>query len=106
MQTFVPYRMRIKLMRKFLHGKWSKKFLYMLRPRGAAMVIWSLAGIGAFLWIVSALCYIFASIIIYLFIPTVIFTILKNIVIYVKLRKTSTRSRSRGKLSNAPAPAC
>lgn len=106
MQTFVPYRIRIKLMRKLLPGKWSRRFLNMLRPRGTAMVIWSLAGIGAFLWIVSALCYIFTSIIIYLFIPTVIFTILKNFVIYVKLRKTNTRSRNHGKLSNATAPAC
>lgn len=106
MQTFMPHRMRIKLMRSLLPSKSGRRFLYMLRPRGAAMVIWSLAGISAFLCAVSALCYIFTSIIIYLFIPTVIFTILKNIVIYVKLRKTNVRSRSRNKLSDAPATSC
>ena len=97
-QTFVPYRLRISLMRKMLRKKWSTKVLRIFRPRGAAIIIWSVAGIGAFLWCVSAICYIVFDVLIYLFIPTFVFSLLKNSIIYVRLRKASTY-RNRRNLS-------
>lgn len=107
-QTFVPYRMRIGIMRKMLAKKWQARILKKCRPKGAAMIIWSLAGIGAFLWLTSALCYMISDVLIYLFIPTLFFSILKNIIIYVKLRKTSNRRirRSRSLITDSEPAAC
>lgn len=104
-QTFVPYRLRIGLMRKMLRKKWSTKVLRIFRPRGAAIIIWSVAGIGAFLWCVSAICYIVFDVLIYLFIPTFVFSLLKNSIIYVRLRKASTyRNRRNLSLSTDSEP--
>ncbi len=100
-QTFVPYKLRIGIMRRMLAKDFTTRVLKMLRPKGAAMILWSFAGIGMFLCIVSVLCYIFTGVIIYLFIPTLVFTLLKNIVIYVKLRKASVHRSRRSSSLNA-----
>lgn len=104
LQTFMPSGPRFRLTYGLMH---HKTWRWVLNPGGASRILWSFVGITVLLWVISAICYMFTSIIIYLFIPSISFTLLKHIVIYAKLRKTNIRSlRSRGSRRNATATAC
>ncbi len=83
--TYILPRKLYSAIYKSSKFRWLISVFRQSHSKGVSNLILSIVGISAFLWLISAICYIVSGIIVYIFIPTIIFTFLKKVFPYDKL---------------------